>query len=540
MSLPKKLLSFDIGNERTKIVYTQRSRNKITILDTIIIDTPPNAISDGALTDKEALVAVIKEALLLHKIKERNVVFSVASTKIITREVELPYVKPKNMDNIIRLNAEEYFPVNLAEYSLDYTVTEIVESEGAKKAKIIIFAALTSMMKEYADLADRLGLRIQSIDYAGNSIVSYVQNERLTGTSLFLDLGAESTMVTIMAGRVVKFSRNILFGTRLVNDSIRNHFEVSYEEATRISKERQLLSNEHTENTYLSNDVTSGMEQIMSGVSRLVDYYTSRNKQPVERIYLFGGGSEIHGIEDYVEQFFNLPTQRMNELKYTVQKDKSFNPDVQVYYASAIGAALSTINLLPAEIKFKEKKAAQQRMPYYLTALIVVMVGALIFSKQMDYNHYKSKAEEYRADITQLEEINTIIQTNDSLKALHTYRLDMVDKSHTPSDDGLSFINELEAGMPLKSFLNTVVINESGITLDVTTANEATVAHMLTYLKGIKQEDGDQPMFERVSTSAISRVGEESDEVTYVTVKIECVFTTQVMTESGESEGDVS
>ncbi len=62
--------------------------------------------------------------------------------KIITREVELPHVPYKKLKNIIDLNADEYFPVNLAEYCLDFTITEIIETEEGKKIKVNIVAAL--------------------------------------------------------------------------------------------------------------------------------------------------------------------------------------------------------------------------------------------------------------------------------------------------------------------------------------------------------------------------------------------------------------
>lgn len=531
MSLPNKLLSIDIGSERIKIIQTLKKGKKIVVLNSVIISTPDNAIRDGVINNQDDLAKVIHEALLSHKFKEKNVVFTVSSSKIITRDVELPYMSPKKLSNMIRLNAEEYFPVNLSEYCLDYTISDVVESEGGKKAKVIVFAALTTLISGYTALADTLKLNVLSLDYAGNSMVTYIRHEGIQGTNLFLNIGAESTMVTIMTGSVVKFSRNLLFGTHTINESIRNHFEVDYEEATKISKERQLLSFEKQEKTYLTNDVTSGMEQILSGVSRLVDYYTSRNKSQVEKVYILGGGSQINSVNDYISRYFGLEVISFNKLEKVIIKGKSQDNSNLVYLASAIGASLSTINLLPASIKNREKDNARKRLPYLLIVLVIVALAAFTYMKYEELNEIKNKKTATQTEINSMSDINGIIASFNELEKKKAFRTNLYELSSTTSDNVLDFIKGLEKTMPDEVFLTSLVDDGTSIQMEVTAQNEGSVAKMLTYLKNIKGLEVDgiiTPLFSSVTIPDVTRYGNSELEASYVNVAISCVYSTSV------------
>jgi type IV pilus assembly protein PilM len=501
--------------------------SKTIVLDSILVPTPVNSIKDGVLTNKEEIAAVINNALLIDKIKEKNVVFTISSSKIITREVELPYLKPNKLKNIIRLNAEEYFPVNLTEYSLDYTIIDVIESEEGKKAKVIVFAAHIGLVNMYVELANLCKLKILSVDYSGNSIVSYVQNEKLEGTNLFLDIGAESTMVTIISNNVVKFSRNLLLGTKTMNESIMNHFEVDYEEATKISKERQLLSYDNKENTYLSNDVSSGMEQLLSGVSRLVDYYSSRNKNAVEKVYILGGGSEIYGISEYVEQFFDLKTEKMINLKNVVYTNETPNVKTQLYFAATIGATLASINLLPADIKNREAMNARKRLPFLLLILLLAILAGVFYAKTSELDKFKDQKATVESEIESMQDINEIKNEYSRMLEKEAFRRNLNALSTTKSDYILDLIVGLEKTMPTNSFISSLADTEDTLTLEYTVQDEATLGQLLTYLKSIEGGEIDSikyPLFSDIYTSGLVRTGNPGESLSYVTASIVCSY----------------
>ncbi len=527
MSLPKKLLSIDIGNEWIKIAYVQRKGKKMHFLDGKKIPTPERAVHDGILSNLPEMAKLIREVLDQNQMKEKQVAFSIASSKIITREVELPNLSQQKLRNIIDLNADEYFPVNLAEYSVDYTVTEVIESDDGKKAKVIIVAALRKLVQSYIDLAELCQLEIVNVDFAGNSMVNFIQHEKYEGTNLFLDIGPESTMVTIVSNSVVKFSRNILFGTKVIHESICQHFDVDYKEAVQIAKERQLLNPDHKENAYLHNDVTSGMEQILNGVARLIDYYSSRNQNPIEQVYIMDGGSEIFGVEDYISRFFGLKVKKIIGLRSFIARESHVNMDEIHYYPIALGATLATMNLLPATIKNKDKLRAKKRIPILIGILLLVSIGAHYYTGYAKYQSLERDKINIQNEINSMNEIYDIMNEHTVIMSEKSFRESIEDVTTTRSDISLSFINTLEESMPENAFLTRMYISEGSVEINASFQDEATLAKMLTYLKSLetKSFDGEiEPLFEKVYTPSVNRIGELDNVNSYVAVTIQCTF----------------
>ncbi len=346
MNYPKRGLSVDVGNEKIKVAEYSRNKDKIKVKHVVILDTPDNCLNDGQIEDITTLATVIKDGLKDNGVKSKNVIFTVSSSKIITREVELPDLPKKKLDTLIQMNAEEYFPVNLTEYTLDNTIVEKIEVNSEKQVRVNIIAALTSMAESYVELADLIGLKIAGIDYSGNSIVNFARHIQEERTYMLLDLGSDSTMVTIMNQGVARFNRNLVYGTKVISNSIQNHFGVDYKEAMKISTDQSLLTHSPEGNDYLSSDVSAALNQILNGVSRLVDYYVSRNKDGIDRIILVGGGTNIKGIDQYISEYFNIKTKIIDGEDIAISGSEKFESNkvffCKYYWCNIFGSEFVT------------------------------------------------------------------------------------------------------------------------------------------------------------------------------------------------------
>ena len=63
--------------------------------------TPEHAVEDGYIRDKEAFASALKAELSRHDIHEKEVVFTLSSSKVVTREVMIPFVKDNKIMGII-------------------------------------------------------------------------------------------------------------------------------------------------------------------------------------------------------------------------------------------------------------------------------------------------------------------------------------------------------------------------------------------------------------------------------------------------------
>ena len=115
-----KVLSIEIGYSLIKILETDYQVKNPKVHGCINLDTPQGILNDGELTVTEELVMMIRQALDANRIKTKQVIFTITSTKIASREVVLPNVKDNKVGPLVRANASDYFPVDISQYEIEY------------------------------------------------------------------------------------------------------------------------------------------------------------------------------------------------------------------------------------------------------------------------------------------------------------------------------------------------------------------------------------------------------------------------------------
>ena len=103
-----KILSIEIGNSITRICEMDYRVKEPKVYRYFCIPTPAGAVEDGFVTEKPDLALAIKKVIAENKIKTKLVVFTVTSSKIVTREVTMPALKMNQVGSFIKANANDY------------------------------------------------------------------------------------------------------------------------------------------------------------------------------------------------------------------------------------------------------------------------------------------------------------------------------------------------------------------------------------------------------------------------------------------------
>ncbi len=524
MIYPKRGLSIDIGNEKIKIVDYVRNKDHIKIGHSLLLDTPENAISDGVISGVTDIGDVISAALREKGIKTKDVIFTVASSKIITREVDLPDLPVKKLNTLIRMNADEYFPVNLAEYTLDYRIIDRVDHGDGLQAKVNLVAALSSLMDGYVELAESLNLRVRGIDYGGNSIINFASHLDIEETYMLLDLGSDSTMVTVMSKKVVKFNRNLVYGTKVINNSIQNHFGVDLKEAMKIAAEQSLLTYEPETNDFLSNDVSSALNQILNGVSRLMDYYASRNKDSIEHIYIVGGGTGINGIAAYIERYFNMTCTILSENPRVVASDDSYVKN-SVYYANAIGAIYSEMNLLPIHVLNKDKLKVSRRLKLELALLAFVLLAVAVYLPFAGLRKLEKEKETLLAEIEEKQIAEVVLEDYNRTMTSLAFHESIMTTSSSTTEIMADLLEKMEAEIPTSVSYLTMNNSEEGILISCIASDKLTMVNFITILKNMTLND--EPVFSQVYVPSFNEVEDSTAGNSYYAFSIACDYVVQ-------------
>ncbi|HHV60712.1 MAG TPA: pilus assembly protein PilM [Clostridiaceae bacterium] len=233
----RKFISIDIGSKKTKIVYGGVRKNTLEIIEYAIIDTPRNSIMDGKILDFQVLNEVLKSAFKENNIKGRHLLFIITGTAIITREVQIPDSSDEELAKILQFEAQQYFPVDLDSYIMDYRPLEKSTTPDGVFVKVQLIAVPQRQVDEYVKLADSLKKEITTIDISANCLNRFLYPESFLNDNssqdqnpaeksdpgiAVLDIGYETIGVSVFSKGILKFQRNLLNGFEDLANYLKN------------------------------------------------------------------------------------------------------------------------------------------------------------------------------------------------------------------------------------------------------------------------------------------------------------------------------
>ncbi|MGB4313198.1 MAG: type IV pilus assembly protein PilM [Natronincolaceae bacterium] len=348
--LEKNIIAIDIGTYSIKIVEGSHNVNTVQINKMVTVPTPADTFYNGEITDRKKIEQIIAETLIRENIKAKNAAFTLESTEAISREIVLPWAKPRELEQIIGFEVEQYLPIEMDKYILQYKIIDEFEEEGVKKVTVLVVALPMEISKNYLDLGKNAGLTPYYLDIHSNTVHKLLLPKTVVNDSYPLeeqtiaaiDLGHQFINVTVINKGLFEFSRLLNKGGRDIDIGISGLFNLSLEEAETRKKEIKNI-NRDTEQDSSAMLITIVEETVLNWldeIQKVFMYYTSRSTDNViDSICIYGGSSDIEGISTYIQEFFNMPTFRINSLSNIKFNNNPEGASVS-NYINAIGAII--------------------------------------------------------------------------------------------------------------------------------------------------------------------------------------------------------
>lgn len=520
MASSNKVLTIDITNESITIIEVTASAKKTsTVHNAIIFETPEDSYEDGVIRDKERIAEAIRTQLSANGINNKNAIFVLTSTKIVNREVVIPFVPEKKIKGIINANSSEYFPVNVEDYVVSHSVLEtITDDDGEKKLRVLAVAAPGHMVKSYYELAELAGLKVLSLDYIGNSMLQLIKTQTTDAmTTMVIQLGSESTVLNIVKGDTLLLQRTVPYGTNVVVNEVMDAKGVDATTAMTLLQNERLITVDFDDNA-----ITGSFRYLINNIGRVMDFFTSKNPdKPIDDVFLTGDGALIKGIDGLFKVQLNVSTRVMDTL-YKINFDskidlKIYNP---VYLMVPIGAAFAPMGFEMTEAVAGGKSSGSfDSTPIVIAFLIIAIVvsGAVTAAAFIMKNSAQEELDQVNRDIESIKDIEDIVIAYNDAVATYTDALFMKSYTQNLNENVGTFINELEEKMPSGISITAFSSDSTGVTISGTTDTYEDIAAFAINLKEI----------ECIDQSFIGSITEEIDEdtgaITY-TFTLSCVY----------------
>ena len=484
--MASKVLTIEISNDLIRLCEVSHSGNKnITVHKAVTIPTPEGTVEDGFLRDVNAVTTSIKMALTDNLLNTKDAIFTVLSTKIATKEAVLPNVKPKKLEELIHINAAEYFPVNnIEDYSLTYSALETITEGKEKTIRVLAMAAPLNLVSPYYDLAKKLGLNVVAVEYLGNSTLQMLKLQIDESPSMVIQIGNDSTIINVMKNKILQFQRTVPYGRSAVLNAIMDVKKISYPVASELLTRGSIVHE-----TFDGEEITESLRYLVNSISRIVDYYIGRNQDsPIEKAYIMGEGAAIIGIEKLFTNELNIDFTKIIELS-GVEPDKffRFNKTELLAYMAPMGACLSPVNF-KMETAAKVKKSKTVDTKKYLAIAIVVAAAISVVATAIPvtkYIIYKNQTEDYEKKVKNLEGAKKTYDEYITYKNLSGQVEEFYLSGCGNNDYLYQFIKDLESTLPSDISLKTINSVDGKVTLSGYCRDKATLARTLMQLKGM-------------------------------------------------------
>lgn len=346
----KNLIGVDIGEDTIKIVEGYQSGGKIHVKKCIKVKTPEASYSNGNIKNLELLGDALKAGIDEAKMTSRNMVFTMDSLDIVDRHIVVPTTKSKEIQKMLEFEIQQQLPISMGENVVQTRIAEKISDGETSKTDVLVVAVNKELVNRYLSVAKYIKREPYALDTVfdsldkmfGNKIYLNQKDVITEKTVAIIDIGHTTININVYKNGNFMFNRILSQGSYDLDSNISNMFGVDMKEA-RSTKENlgninELYSDSGEDESsrslesLMNTAVKSTVDRWGVEINKVFKYFTSREVgTTIDKIYLYGGGSRINGLERYLEDYFEIPTTKLLSADKVLNETQGKELAIDVY-----------------------------------------------------------------------------------------------------------------------------------------------------------------------------------------------------------------
>lgn len=299
------LVGVDISPSSVKIVeLSELPKGKGFVLEQYVIEElPKDAITDGNITNLEAVSDTLRRAWKRMGTRIKNVALALPAAAVITKKIVLPGGgREEELEAQVEAEANQYIPFDIAEVNLDFAV--VGPASGSETdIEVLLAASRKANVEDRVAAAQTAGLKVIVVDvepYAAEAAFEQISQQLPEGGAdqviALVDIGANVMNVNIMRNGQSLYMRDQQVGGAQLTQQIQATFGLSIEEAEQGKREGGLPDN------YETDVLAPFRDNIAAEIARAMQFFFAASQQysEINYIALAGGSASLPGLEDSV------------------------------------------------------------------------------------------------------------------------------------------------------------------------------------------------------------------------------------------------
>lgn len=312
---PKKFLGIDIGTSSIKLVEISRWGGGRTLenygeIKSISLFKEPfrtfekdtRALSTYFVS--RAIKAILEEA----KIRTKAAIFSLPDFFTFFTSFELPPMEEEEIPQAVYYTAPQYTLLPITETTLDWRVIEGTPGDKKSRLKILLIAVPNRVVEEYKKMAQMAGLELYSLEAEILGIVRALIKKNKNSTICLVDIGVQSTTVSVIDGGILKRSHSFDFSGNQLTHTLASALNIEEIEAEGIKCKQGLLSQDKrvVKTLYLL------IDPLLVEIRKISSQFYHTKGKVIQALYLTGGTANLPGLREYFSEVLKIKVEIPN------------------------------------------------------------------------------------------------------------------------------------------------------------------------------------------------------------------------------------
>ncbi len=353
----------ELTPERVNVARLKKQGQKIKLENLASVEIPEGVFQEGQILDAPAMAEAIQTVMAESRLKVRYATTAIpgrAITRVIPVPAELEESELRAM--VLEQEASLYLPFPREEADVDYQkLGFFVDEDGIEKVQVLLVAVRKEVTDSYVETFQQAGLNLNVLETTSFALIRTIREQLRQFTpqeaAAIVDIGFESTEISIVVDGIPHFSRAVPIGTFQIQSALSRAMNLPPSRNTDLLQGMTVPTG--SMDTVGSpqpmaagvggNPGTAAMLRILGELAdelrRSIDFYLNQGEDmEVAQLLLAGPGGSIGQLDEFFAQRLSLPASQIDPVAaLSLEVTEEIPPEQRPGLATVIGLGLREV-----------------------------------------------------------------------------------------------------------------------------------------------------------------------------------------------------
>jgi Tfp pilus assembly protein, ATPase PilM len=337
---PTYPIAIDIGDHSISAIQLKETRHGLAVREWC------HQQLDDVPVKGDVLVNTLKSMIKKRKFSGRSAIVLIPTINISSFQIRFKVDKEESIESAIVRESIERITMPADEAIIDYTSVGRTGDENGNQHNATVISVNKDLIKQYLLMLKQSGLSVEVIDYGLSSLIRLHQYlcDSIQDTVILCHIGYKESMLSILSNDSILAQRYIEWGIQPIFEKLQQNLGLAGDSqaAKTLLRKYGLFYGNRQKDTNAA-DTASDIKMdsrirptyqiIVPYINKLVHEFQTmiayvRSEQQdtaIKNIYIYGQGTLINHLDQFIESSLNIKTELINPLKKISFPDDS-NP----------------------------------------------------------------------------------------------------------------------------------------------------------------------------------------------------------------------